>query len=76
MSKNRKYENIRSLTILLSFSWLHFSSLLVFILKLSKRGCNGGAKEETYFALGIIRVFVHACEACCGHSNIDFARRM
>ena len=28
------------------------------------------------FLLGICMFFIHACEACCGHSSIAFARRM
>ena len=33
-------------------------------------------RREVYFALRIIHVFVYACEACCGHSSIAFAKRM
>ena len=62
----------------LVFSCLHFSYLLVFfvfIFNFSKHDCNGG-EEETYFALRIMYVCVHACKACCRHPNIDFTRRM
>jgi hypothetical protein len=48
----------------------------VFTLSSSKHGCNEGEDEETYFSLGIIHVFVHACEACYGLSSIALAWRM
>ena len=72
-------EEKSSFTILLSclvFTSLIFLFLLVFTLNFSKHGCNGGEEEEIYFALKIIHVFVHACEAYYGHSSIVFARRM
>ena len=49
---------------------------IVFTLNFSKHSCNGGDEEETYFVLKVIHVIIHACEACCGHSRIAFARRM
>ena len=85
MSKNGIFEKKRKLkfdhSLVFLLASLLFTSLiylfsLVSTLNLSKRGCNGGEEEETYFALRIIHVIVHACETCCGHSNIDFARRM
>jgi hypothetical protein len=54
----------------------HFLVLLVFTLHFSKHGCNGGEEEEFYFAFTIIHVFIHAREACCGHSNNVFAKRV
>ena len=59
-----------SLTILLSslgficLYSLFLLVLLVFSLNLCKHGCNGGEEEESHFALRIIHVFVHNCEAC------------
>ena len=58
------------------FFWLHFLFSFIFNLNFSKHGYNGGEEEEPYFVIRIIHVLVHACEACCGHSNIIFARRM
>ena len=60
----------------LIFSWLHFLFSLVFTLSFSNHGCNGGKEEKIYFALRIIHVFVHACEACCGHLSIFFVKRL
>ena len=54
----------------------HFLVLLVFTLHFSKHGCNGGEEEEPCFAFRIIHVFIHAYEACCGHSSNAFARRV
>ena len=48
------------------FTCLHFLFLLVFTFNYNKHGCNEREEEETHFVVGIIRVFVHACEACCG----------
>jgi hypothetical protein len=33
-------------------------------------------RKRFILLLRLLKYFVHACEACCGHSNIDFARRM
>jgi membrane protease YdiL (CAAX protease family) len=55
-----------NLTIILSsflFTSLHFLFLFVFTLNFSKQGCNGEEEKETCFALRIMNVFVHACEA-------------
>ena len=74
--KKRKGES--NLTILLSsfvFASLIFLFSLVYTLNFNKHGCKGSEEEETYFALRIIHVFVHACEACCGHSSLDFGRK-
>ena len=63
----------------LDFSCLHFSSLPLsscFHLELQQTWLHGGEEEKTYFVVRIIHVFVHACEACCGHLSIDFARRI
>ena len=58
--------------------YLGFTSCFCYFstLNFSKHGCNEGEEEEPYFAFRIIHVFVHACEACSGHSSIAFARRM
>ena len=68
------------MTILLTklvFPRLHFLFSLGSTLNFSKHGCNGGEEEgEPYFALRIIHVLKHACEVCCGHSSIAFARRV
>ena len=68
--KNKKKK--KTLTILLAS--IDLSSppllfLLVFTLIFNKHDCNGGEEEEPCFAFRIIHVFVHACEACCGHSS-------
>ena len=60
----------------LVFTSLIFLFSFVFTLNFSKHGCNGRDEEETYFALRIIHHFVDACETCCRHSNIAFARRV
>ena len=68
-----------SLTILLAsfvLSWLYFLFSLVFTLNFNKYGCNGEEEEMPYFTLKIIYVFVHALQACYGHSNIALRRRM
>ena len=72
MPRKGNFERNSSLTILL-FSCGFLLSLL-FNLSFSKHGCNEGEEEETYFALRIIHIFVHACEACCGHSKHCFCK--
>ena len=60
-----KYKS--SLTILLSLfvftslvlTFLIFLFSFVFTLSFNKYGCNGGEKQEKYFAFRIIHVFVH-----------------
>ena len=80
MSKNGSLEKIIQVW---AFSCLLLASLLlspwtcvVYILNFSKYGCNEEEEEETYFALRIIYVIVHACKVWCGHSSIVFARRI
>jgi hypothetical protein len=67
-----------NLTILLSsfvFASFIYSFSLVYTLNFNKHGCKGGEEEETYIALRIICIFVHACEACCEQSSLDFGRK-
>ena len=73
------FQKKSSFTILLSslvFASLIFLFSLLFNLNLSEHGCKRGEERETNFALRITHVFEHAWEAYCGHSSIDFARRM
>ena len=74
--EKRKGES--NLTILLSsfvFASLIFLFSVVYTLNFNKHGCEGSEEEETYFALRIIHVFVHACEAYCGHSSVESGRK-
>ena len=70
--RRASFKKKSSLTIVLSC--LVLSSC--FPLDFDKHVCNGGEEEETYIAFRIKHVFVHTCEACCGHLSIEFARRM
>ena len=77
--KNGNLIKKSTLTILLAsivLSWPHFLFLFVFTLNFSKHDCNRGEEEEPCFSFRIIHVFVHACEACCGHLSNTFARRV
>ena len=53
----------------LLFTFPIFLFLFVLTLNFRKYDYNEGEKEETYFALRIIHVLVHACKACCRHSQ-------